>query len=103
MASFIFAESSFFCTRATSSGSTSAAMVRFHLVQRALPVGRGQLQASGFLVQIAEVVEDSRVGIDFLQREGRRPRSGRPRRKRLSKGVPIAGLAVRLRMVSSKF
>jgi hypothetical protein len=42
-ASFIFAESSFFCTRDTSAGSTSAAMERFHSVS-----ARSQSLAASF-------------------------------------------------------
>ncbi len=67
LASFILAESSFFCTRTGSVGSTSAAMFAVPLGERALPVGGGQLQASGFLVQITQVVVDGRIGIDFLR------------------------------------
>ena len=43
LASFIFAESSFFCTRAWSAGSTSAARVRFHSLS-----ARSQLVAASF-------------------------------------------------------
>jgi len=43
LASFILAESSFFCTLIGSAGSTSAAMVRFHSVS-----ARSQLVAASF-------------------------------------------------------
>src|SRR5271169_415143 len=43
LASFIFAESSFLCTRTGSAGSTSAAMLRFHSVS-----ARSQLVAASF-------------------------------------------------------
>src|ERR1019366_10252716 len=37
------------------------------LGERSLPIARGQLEASGLLVQIAEVVVDGGIGIDFLR------------------------------------